>query len=220
MNNSTVRPMIAGLFLLAAAAAAPASVVTANPTLPPDTGSYVSNPGAQAIYNGGGFQVILQNLSHTPIAASAVRTPIGPDEQEVFNSAITGDASANGSPFQSVSGSGPTTTLVHNKIGNVTGTFQTEMLAMNLTSITPFGPIMIRESPTIPSLGQTTITNIGGGNFRIDSFFDVFTELSIDGGQTWIPDSQGPTHVTLMPAPGAGVLLGLGALVGLRRRRK
>ena len=70
-------------------------------------------------------------------------------------------------------------------------TFQTEMLSMSLTS----GGVMIRESPTLPSQGQTTKQDLGGGLYRIDSFFDVFTELSLDGGQSWHPASQ-TMHVT------------------------
>ena len=65
--------------------------------------------------------------------------------------------------------------------GSITGTFQTEMLGMNLIGT---GGVMIRESPSRPSLGQTKITDIGVGLYHIDSFFDVFTELSLDGGAT------------------------------------
>ena len=58
--------------------------------------------------------------------------------------------------------------------------------------------VMIRESPTLASTGQTMLTDQGGGNFRIDSFFDVFTELSLDGGQSWTP-SNGSSHTTVVP---------------------
>src|SRR6185369_7648226 len=37
------------------------------------------------------------------------------------------------------------------------------------------------------------------GRYRIESFFDVFTELSIDGGQSWMP-GDGPVRVVLTPA--------------------
>ena len=74
---------------------------------------------------------------------------------------------ANGRVQTVAYGKGPT---------NVTGTFQTEMLGMSLIGT---GGVMIRESPTLQSLGQTKITDIGGGLYHIDSFFDVFTELSL-----------------------------------------
>jgi hypothetical protein len=79
-------------------------------------------------------------------------------------------------------------------------------------------PVMVRESPTLPSLGQTSVSG-GLGDYTIDSFFDVFTELSLDGGQTWGPDLDGPAHMELCPEPGTLSLLVLGALAAVRRRR-
>lgn len=100
------------------------------------------------------------------------------------------------------------------------GTFDTEMLSMDLAS----GPFMIRESPTKQSLGRVTMSAPPGGTFHIDSFFDIFTELSLDGGQTWSPSlsSEGnaaPMHLAPPPGPGvpvpAAVWTGLALLGGL-----
>lgn len=98
--------------------------------------------------------------------------------------------------------------------------FDTEMLAMNLAG-GPLPPgVMIRESPTRPSLGRTTITDVGGGLYRIDSFFDVFTELSLDGGQTWNP-ADAPLHlVGGLPEPAAATLLGVAAVALAAYRRR
>jgi hypothetical protein len=63
--------------------------------------------------------------------------------------------------------------------------FDTELLQLDLVG----GPFMIRESPSRPSTGKTAITDLGGGLYHIDSFFDVFTELSLDGGQSWLPST-------------------------------
>ena len=61
---------------------------------------------------------------------------------------------------------------------------------------------MLRESPTLQSLGRTGIEPVAGGGFKIDSFFDVFTEISLDGGQTWsASDTAG--HMALHNDPGA-----------------
>jgi hypothetical protein len=100
------------------------------------------------------------------------------------------------------------------------GHYDTEMLELNLSGGNMPPGVMIRESPTLASNGQTNVTDLGGGVFRIDSFFDVFTELSLDNGQTWTPSSNGPSHVDLMPAPGGVVALGLGALAVCGRRRR
>ncbi len=96
-----------------------------------------------------------------------------------------------------------------------------EILSLELTAV----PFMLRESPTLPSLGQAWAEDLGGGQFRIDSFFDIFTELSLDGGQSWLP-SAGPTHMQLrqgvhIPEPAGMLVLALGLLavgVSLRRR--
>jgi len=55
------------------------------------------------------------------------------------------------------------------------------------------GGVMLRESPTKGSLGQTKRSASPLGGFRISSFFDIFTELSTDDGQTWTPAS-GPAR--------------------------
>ena len=46
---------------------------------------------------------------------------------------------------------------------------------------------MIRESPTRASLGRTSIETMPDGTYRIGSFFDIFTELTTDGGASWKP---------------------------------
>ena len=73
--------------------------------------------------------------------------------------------------------------------------FDTEMLQLDIQ-----GPgFMIRESPTRASTGKTSIRQVPGGNM-IGSFFDVFTELSLDGGATWTPTTE-PTTVELRSDP-------------------
>jgi hypothetical protein len=77
-----------------------------------------------------------------------------------------------------------------------TSSFDTEILGLTLSGGTLPGGFMLRESPSKASLGKHTITNAGSGNFRIGSFFDVFTEISFDGGQTW-NESDGTTRLEL-----------------------
>ena len=65
-----------------------------------------------------------------------------------------------------------------------------EMVAMSLVSIA--NPMLrVRESPTLSSSGTMTMVSDGSGNGgTLNSFFDVFVELSLDGGQSWVPAVQ------------------------------
>jgi hypothetical protein len=92
-------------------------------------------------------------------------------------------------------GPGSTDTIVHRRadcsitlsILGSTCTIPLEMVALSLQSTT--NPLLlVRESPTIQSQGTMTLTSNGsgtGGTFT--SFFDVFFELSPDGGINWSP---------------------------------
>lgn len=85
-------------------------------------------------------------------------------------------------------------TLTHT-IGG-TRYFDTEMLSLNLSGGTLPGGFLLRESPTRRSLGQQVIASTADGQFRISSFFDIFTEISLDGGQTW-SESESTTRLEL-----------------------
>ena len=206
------------------------ALITSSANLPPD-GVYL-DAGIHQTYGGPALQFLLSLPQHAPIAAQAAAHPGGSgtvgtpaDEIEDFPSVLTavGEVIQNGSSSGQfpVTANGPVQTIVLGKIGNVTGTFDTEMLSMSLSGVTPLGPFMIRESPTKQSLGKVTIADIGGGLYQIDSFFDVFTELSTDGGASWIP-SSGAGHVVLVPEPTSMSLLAAGAIgaMGFIRRRR
>jgi hypothetical protein len=105
-----------------------------------------------------------------------------------------------------------------------TALYDTELLALNLVGsggLPPgFSTILLRESPTRASLGKTSIASQPGGTYRIDSFFDVFTEISLDGGQHWAP-ALSSVRLESLPEPSACALaaLGLISLAAGRRRR-
>jgi hypothetical protein len=97
--------------------------------------------------------------------------------------------------------------------------------------------IQVRESPTKASSGGGSCSALGGGGggggYMIDSFFDIFTEVSTDGGNTWAPSIQtsadgGQTwslsaqsaRIDGLPEPATLSLLALGGLALIRRRKK
>jgi hypothetical protein len=89
--------------------------------------------------------------------------------------------------------------------------------------------VRIRKRLTRNATGQTTITDIGGGRYHIASFFDVFTELSLDGGVTWIPSISvspaslptGYIRLTAVPEPNFTCFLAISmaAIAWTRDRR-
>jgi hypothetical protein len=100
---------------------------------------------------------------------------------------------------------------------------QTEMLTLQLSGGTLPPGLEIREStnPTLVtnSTGQTTVQDIGGGTFQINSFFDVFPEISLDGGTNWSP-ATGAAVLDSTPEPTVGAMLALGAITVIARRRR
>jgi len=221
----------------------PPGIVTPGPDLPP-AGVYLSPNDVHASYGGAALGIVLQAVQHQPFAnqsatdyppqcgGSTPGTPSGPCEHHHFESGLDAMVDPDGSlgpmGFMPIHLEGPVDTNAYGRTApGQTGNFLTEMIAMQLTgTLGPFS-VEIRESPTLPSIGQTSILPAGGG-YRIDSFFDVFTELSINGGP-WIPNDAlsaygppGSTHVDLVPEPTSIVLLALGVLgfAGMARRRK
>jgi hypothetical protein len=106
-------------------------------------------------------------------------------------------AAATGPLSVTISNTSPT--------GSTFNTFDTEITQMSLSGNGPFGPFMLRESPTKQSLGKHTIRPDPRG-FRVSSFFDVFTELSTDGGVTWIPADRSIRMSASAPAAAPGSL--------------
>lgn len=79
-----------------------------------------------------------------------------------------------------------------------TRTFDTELLTFELGgSAMPTG-VMVRESPSVASTGRTTITDLSDDRYRVDAFYDVWLEISLDGGGTW-HGAEGAVRMTLGP---------------------
>ncbi len=202
------------IVMLAWSNAAPAGEVQSSSSLPPTMGVYAS---AQ-------FGLYPQNVTlGLPIFGNftgVVRTPVGSDEQHTFNCQMDANVFVGGIDQGTVTMTGAMTVMVSSYTDGQMGLFATEIVSMSLSGVSPIGPIQIQEDPGIASAGQTDITNLGGGLYDIDSFFDVFTELSVDGGTIWQADTMAPARLTFVPEPATLCLVGLGALAVLRRRRR
>ena len=72
-----------------------------------------------------------------------------------------------------------------------------ELLAIDFSS-SP-GNVRLRESPTLASTGHLQQTEVTPGNYHVTSFFDVFFELSTDGGQSWF-QANAPVHTVISPS--------------------
>ncbi|HEV2391826.1 MAG TPA: DUF4214 domain-containing protein [Verrucomicrobiae bacterium] len=77
--------------------------------------------------------------------------------------------------------------------------FDAEITQMDFSATVAGTALMFRESPSLSSYGGAELRSFGDGSFQFSSFFDVFLELSTDGGQTWAPANNGPLHLQLQP---------------------
>lgn len=167
--------------------------------LPPNNSAYLA--GFHAMYTA---QYLMSNPAHSRFTHCAnPPTVIGGETMHAFGSQVCFRLSTNrGKTFKDLRAVAQCLVrvrLVEEDPSSETRYFETEMLALDIRGGNLPPGVMIRESPTQPSMGQTRIQRMPGGGFHIDSFFDIFTELSLDGGATWIPSAQ-PGHVELAEA--------------------
>jgi hypothetical protein len=182
-----------------AGAVAQATPVTANANcVAPVNSQYAAQFHAQ--YSIG---VLMRNpIHHDFLTCTPPPVGIGTSGNDSFGSTTSFEVSMDGGSSW-VPMTAPANTTVHMVNAGPDGSggtlYNTEMVQLDIAGGSLPPGVMLRESPTLASTGQTTIDPIGGGQFKIDSFFDIFTELSIDGGQTWSP-SNGPGHMDIGPS--------------------
>lgn len=190
-----------------------------SPSLPPMPAVYrvlpVNTQIAYPLYN-----VVLTQVQHNVPVQTPVIVSAGGNDTETFTSDLTGLVSAGGGPDVPFTLTGPVQVEEFGHTGMTTGTWDTQMLSMDMTGIVGGANVEVTLDASNPTLGQTSVTDIGGGLYDISSFFDVFTDLSINGG-TPDPASTPPDHVVLgVPEPTSLSVLGVGAVALCMRRRK
>ncbi len=197
--------------LALAATSLHAQVITTTPTLPDSPPAfYASTPGMSVVYAVPGLGLLwLRNFNLCDWTAAGS-----------LNAHATFQISQDPIHFTPVTASGPL--AWSNNDPHSTGTFATELTQMDLSGGSEFGMLYLRESPTQASIGQTTVTDIGGGEYSTDSYFDVMPEISFDD-TTWLDPNTTLRLGMGAPEPSATALLALGAsglfFQRLRRRQ-
>ncbi len=188
-------------------------IITTSPLLPPTTAidgtpAFVAQTSATYDTSQVGPVILLPPFYHW-IFTKPQYFQNGPDQTVTFGSTLSGTALVNNTliPFN-LMGQVSVTTLNYPGTGNGIGTFAEVMNSMDLAGTVAGASVELRADPTQASTGSTTVTDLGGGMFQIHSFFDVFTDISLDSGQTWTP-STGPTLLTLqsVPEPSTWIML-------------
>lgn len=200
--------------VLAMTAAARATGLDTDTAILPPDGEYVSQQQYFEYTVPGLGAVTVQSPVLSRPYPGAIQQSIGTDEREIFDAMLLGVEIGQGLGLVQLTG--PVEVMTTDRLLSTAGRFDAEIISASFTGNVGGMSITLREDPQRQSSGQTDITDLGGGLYHIDSFFDVFTELSIDGG-AWIT-SNSSVRMTLVPEPATLGLLVLGGLTLLKRR--
>lgn len=194
--------------LSGATASALPFVIEPTPNLPPLGAFYGSLSHVPIGFAGG--QILVKDVKLFNFSASFPPPPLLGSTTHSFGSTVNMRVSMDfGSTFNLFSAPAFVTVRVDSTgdVGN-TRFFNTEMLQLDISGGNLPPGVMIRESPTLASTGQTTIEQLSllghGPQYGITSFFEIFTELSVDGGINWMPAENGPYSVYAQQTPDSG----------------
>jgi hypothetical protein len=149
----------------------------------------------------------------------------GPNYVESANAIFTAILSIAGVPAFAITGTGQMNATLNNARPSAPGgpgsaDDPTQMTSMDLTGSGGGNTVEITLDAANPSDGQEATTSIGGGLFDISSFFDIFADISLNGGPAVPADAP---NVMTLSAPDTGATLPLAlisvVLLGLTQRR-
>jgi hypothetical protein len=174
----------------------------ANNLFPPLSGEYLDKGGWFAFYANG---IVISNV-HQHAFTSAIPPPLpGYTTSHTFGEKVDLEVSYDGgSTFTHATAPATVGVQITARLGDdgTTEYYDTEVTGLGISGGTLLEGVQIRESPTRASLGRTTSSAVGGGaTYQMDSFFDIYTEVSTDGGFSWLYTTVGPATVYLRPVP-------------------
>jgi hypothetical protein len=209
--------------LLLAGSGARAEVLESTPTLPPPSGIY----GVHATVCLLAGCIVESDIDSLVITSSQIVggnqlvTATGSLEADVFQN----NAGVPGAPIGSVILSGTLSiTYVGRSSDTELGTFPSILTSFDFTGSFNSHTLVSQLSPGQTSTGATTITKVPGEQpFLVDSFFDVFAGLSLDGGVFMPQPERNVTLESAVPEPGSiglalPVLIGFVAFTWKKRR--
>lgn len=160
---------------------------------PPVDGIYKSVPGEELVYPTG---AVIRNIDHSRFSQGYTLPILGKTIICNFTGAIAFEISLDGGlTWSYVTSASSDAVQVRHWDDSGTGSFyDTEILTMDIAGGGLPGGMLIRESPTRASTGWYNVRPLMILGDRISSFFDVFLELSMDGGMTW---QQAADYVTM-----------------------
>ena len=218
MKNCVIA--ITAVCLLMAAGAA-GGVVVDNDLFPAGGGRYSTDDTADfALY---ACEMISMELSSSPGAISL--SPPGPGESFAVDSFfdITVEMVRGGSwEVDSFFDINTTISIAYGAGGGGGGaggcTYEIELIAMVLTGTFDDGTsFILQESPSLASTGVHITEPLPDDQWQIDSFFDVYFELTVGGGP--VVAASGPQRMTLVPEPATMSLFIASGACLLKRRR-
>ena len=202
--------LIASVMAVASVSGAKAFVSTSPDPFPVDSG-FVQSPGC--LTTGALSGLCASDVKGAILSSSSSFN--GGNQDFVLDERVTGEISFDGAPIGDFSVQGDLDLTLYGRTSLVqTGTFEGAVTAEDYVGTFDGVPVVFTLDPSMTSTVQVTITPFSNSRlFEIDSSFDLYSQISIEG-DTPIPVGGFPViGVAAVPEPPTGGLLALPVLV-------